>query len=307
MLTYTLIIGTARSLYPAWQPQHLPPTTMNRNGLPPISPPVFPFPQWTSLPQRPPIQPPPTQRTKLLPTNSYPTKGSSPPDTKESTLSQNSQEICGQRAPAEVSPLILNGEEAMRGEWPWMVAMYANHMNGVTFLCGASLISAQTVLTAAHCIKTNQKTYEPNDLALQLGRHRLDDWTEIGATGSNIQTIHIHRDFRREEGSFDADIATLIMTRQVEFNQYIRPVCLWPPATDVLDIEGQNATVAGWGKYIADTDVSSVLRKIVLPIVDPLTCIKKSNALINVISQRTFCAGALNGGGPCYGDSGKLV
>lgn len=302
MLTYTLIVSMAGSHYPA-SPQNLPPPYMNGTGLPPISTPLFPFPQWPSFSPQPPMQPIPVPTAQGA---SFVHINPTTPEPSGSIISQNFQDICGERAPAEVSPLILSGEEAARGEWPWLVAMYAQHMNGVIFLCGANLISAQTVLTAAHCVKTYRKTYEPKDLTLQLGRHRLDDWTEAGATGSNIQALHIHPDFRKEEGSFDADIATLIMAKQVEFNQYIRPVCLWPVELNSDDIEGQNGTVAGWGKYSIDTDVSSVLRKIVLPIVNPLTCVKKSNALTNAISQRTFCAGTLNGGGPCYGDSGEL-
>jgi len=42
---------------------------------------------------------------------------------------------------------ITNGSPAIRGQFPWQVALV---INGASF-CGGSLISNRWVLTAAHC------------------------------------------------------------------------------------------------------------------------------------------------------------
>jgi secreted trypsin-like serine protease len=42
---------------------------------------------------------------------------------------------------------ILNGTEALPGQWPWQVALKDGNL-----FCGGSLISSQWVVTAAHCV-----------------------------------------------------------------------------------------------------------------------------------------------------------
>lgn len=110
----------------------------------------------------------------------------------------------------------------------------------------------------------------------------------------------------RKRNSFDADLAVLVLQQQVEFSQYIRPICLWPSVQSTNDIEGQEGTVVGWGQQNSERIVSNVPKKIDLPIVNALTCLQKSEALSQTISERTYCAGTLDGSGPCHGDSGKF-
>jgi secreted trypsin-like serine protease len=42
---------------------------------------------------------------------------------------------------------ITNGTESQPGQWPWQVALRDNGA-----FCGGSLIGAQWVITAAHCV-----------------------------------------------------------------------------------------------------------------------------------------------------------
>lgn len=196
------------------------------------------------------------------------------------------------------------GEETQRGEWPWMVAIYLNKATGLSFNCGGTLISAKTVITAAHCIYTSTKNYRAHEVVLYLGRYSLIDWSEVGSIATNVEEIIIHTDYKKQKESFDADIAVLIMTKHVDFNEYVRPACLWPGVSTVQEIEGKTGVVVGWGKDGTDRVVSNIPKKVNLPIVNSITCVQTSESLSKAVSNRTFCAGTLDGDGPCHGDSG---
>lgn len=52
---------------------------------------------------------------------------------------------------------IIGGHDAMVGSWPWQVSLQHYTIGlGYFHLCGGSLITNNTVLTAAHCVKKNR-------------------------------------------------------------------------------------------------------------------------------------------------------
>lgn len=180
-----------------------------------------------------------------------------------------------------------------------------NKPTGLSFNCGGSLVSPKAVISAAHCINTSTKNYLPHEVLLWLGRYSLIDWSEVGAISSAVAQIIIHSDYKRQRESYDADIAVLVMEKPVEFNEYIRPVCLWSGSSNIQHVEGLKGTVVGWGKDGTDKIVSNIPKKVDLPIVNTITCVQTSESLYKAVSNRTFCAGTLSGDGPCHGDSGK--
>lgn len=283
---------------------HFSPTTTTMNS---VHSPVFPnsaFPsmpmvpiQHPNVPFMPPIAPIATTTTHRSSTTRRPSI--------QSSTSNDLKTICGTRySTSEVTPFVFGGEETKRGEWPWMVAIYLNKPTGLSFNCGGTLISSNAVISAAHCINTSTKNYQPHEVLLWLGRYSLIDWSEEGAISSNIQRIVIHSDYKRQRESYDADIAILIMEKHVTYSEYIRPACLWSETTSIQSIEGLKGTVVGWGKDGTDKVVSNIPKKINLPIVNSITCVQTSESLFKAVSNRTFCAGTLEGDGPCHGDSG---
>lgn len=200
--------------------------------------------------------------------------------------------------------LVFGGEIIQRGEWPWLVAVYSPEPFGISFTCGGNLISAKAVLTAAHCIRTSTTKYQTRKVLLYFGQYKRLDWNEADSLRYHASNILIHPDYRRHQQRKDADIAMILTDELIKFNDFIQPICLWTESDDG-EWNIKKGTVVGWGKDSLEQMASTYPRKIELPIVDPKQCIQRSVAIAPALSNRTFCAGTLNGEGPCHGDSGK--
>lgn len=96
------------------------------------------------------------------------------------------------------------------------------------FFCGANLITAKHVLTAAHCIhdKNVLKKLDPEDIIMLIGRYNIKQWTEAGSETRSVGQIIMHPDWKNYSLKYDADVAVLVLDRVVEFTAFIKPVCL---------------------------------------------------------------------------------
>lgn len=224
---------------------------------------------------------------------------------------RSSNDSCGiMKSTLAMRPLKFANEEVKRGDWPWLVAIYQRDKFGTSFACGGNLISKKVVLTAAHCMKSASKSYQPHEILLYFGHHNRLDWNEIDSMRSGVAEIHIHPDYRkhtRTTTNKDADLAILIAIEMIKFNQFIQPVCLW--STDKNDDEAfavdTIGTVVGWGRNSLNRLASTYPRKVELSIVEFDACLLASKRIASALSNRTFCAGTRDGNGPCHGDSGK--
>lgn len=98
-------------------------------------------------------------------------------------------------------------------------------------------------------------------------------------------------------------LSLIQITKDIHHNLLTTLLFLWPATSGVQDVEGSSGTVVGWVRDDSDS-VSTFPKKVDLPIVNAFTCVQTSEFLIKTVSNRTFCAGTLNGDGPCEGDSG---
>ena len=62
--------------------------------------------------------------------------------------------------------------------------------------------------------------------------------------------------FRYVETGFVNDISLLKMAKPVQFTDYIRPVCMPTPKTEITD--GRRCTLVGWGQLF---EVGRIFRK----------------------------------------------
>ncbi|CAB3222122.1 unnamed protein product [Arctia plantaginis] len=210
---------------------------------------------------------------------------------------------CGTRSSGnDRLALVYNGRNYMRGDLPWLVAIYRKKGNSLSFICGGTLVSNRHVVTAAHCMRHGNERTEINDIVVKVGVHRLDDWGDEITVTRTLIDARIHESFNAT--SLQNDILVLTFTKQVKFNAFIRPACLWNGDSSLEHIVGASGTVAGWGAQINQGAGIGEPQLVNVPIVRMETCRSSNIAFYKITSDKSFCAGDRRGSGPCSGDSG---
>jgi secreted trypsin-like serine protease len=205
---------------------------------------------------------------------------------------------CALALPASAGA-VVGGRNATR-PYPNMAAL---RYDG-DFICGASLVSSQVVLTAAHCvIGDDGKAVAPSHLSFILGRSQIDG--PGGETiGASAVTVH-ERYGDPKPSSHDVALVTLARAATTA-----APIRLADPARDRARwTPGTPATVTGWGTRafgdVLGLTTTNDLQEVQVPIVADADC-ASSYALTDEFDPGTMvCAGETTGfKDSCQGDSG---
>jgi secreted trypsin-like serine protease len=134
---------------------------------------------------------------------------------------------------------VFGGEPARPGQYPFQVALLRN-----TYLeddaesqlyaqfCGGSVISAEWILTAAHCVDWGGTAMPADEVTVLMGATRLDEGTRHAAA-----EVVMHPDY--DPMTFDNDIALIRLAAPVPDAPVVRLARATPDAG--------NVRVTGWG------------------------------------------------------------
>uniref|UniRef100_A0A8D1TEC8 Enteropeptidase n=1 Tax=Sus scrofa TaxID=9823 RepID=A0A8D1TEC8_PIG len=209
-------------------------------------------------------------------------------------LLQCNHKSCGKKQVAqEVSPKIVGGNDSREGAWPWVVALYYNGQ----LLCGASLVSRDWLVSAAHCVYG--RNLEPSKWKAILGLHMTSNLTSPQIVTRLIDEIVINPHYNRRRK--DSDIAMMHLEFKVNYTDYIQPICL--PEENQVFPPGRICSIAGWGKVIYQGSPADILQEADVPLLSNEKC-QQQMPEYN-ITENMMCAGYEEGGiDSCQGDSG---
>jgi trypsin len=182
-----------------------------------------------------------------------------------------------------MSTRIVGGTEVTPHTYEWMVGF-----NG----CGGSLVAPNKVLTAAHCMFT-------------------DNWATVAYVNWHNSSVYdpsitdvLEIDYAVNHPYYDADTTNwdfAVVT--LKSNSRYEPVVLDFDTTDVGEgaSAGENLIAMGWGTTESGGDPSSVLLEVTVPAVSTSDC--QTNYGSDIVPESMLCAGEM-GKDSCQGDSG---
>uniref|UniRef100_A0A3B5AEB4 pancreatic elastase II n=1 Tax=Stegastes partitus TaxID=144197 RepID=A0A3B5AEB4_9TELE len=200
---------------------------------------------------------------------------------------------CGLPTYPPILNRVVGGDQARWHSWPWQVSLQYQSGSYFYHTCGATLISSQWVLTAAHCIGSS-RTYRA-----YLGKHNIKLSSESGSIAISPERIIVHEDW--DSVKIQNDIALIKLSTPVEFSDTIMPACL-PNSGEILPHDSP-CYVTGWGRLWTGGPLSNTLQQALLPVVDHSTC-SRPDWWANLVTNNMICAGGDGLLGSCNGDSG---
>ncbi|XP_012146828.2 trypsin-1 [Megachile rotundata] len=183
---------------------------------------------------------------------------------------------------------IVGGEPATIYEAPYQVSL---QYNGRHF-CGGSIIAANWVLTAGHCV-----VYSASSMTVRAGSTNVNS----GGSVHHVQQVIRHNNYRTDShGIPNNDVALFRVSEPFKFDNSRQPAKLYQGQSSSL--AGKYGLITGWGKTNSGTP--TVLNKVRVPLLRKSEC-DSSYRNYGGIPAGQICAG-FNAGGKdsCQGDSG---
>lgn len=187
---------------------------------------------------------------------------------------------------------IVGGTAAKAGDAPYQVSLQRS-----SHFCGGSIVSANWIVTAAHCVAGLSAS------ALNIRYNTLTH--NSGGQLIKASTIISHEKY--DSYNIDNDIAIIKVATPMTLGQ-TNAQAIKLPAQGSDPAAGANAYITGWGTTReGSSSLPTALQAVNVPVVARATCDAAYGA--GSITANMFCAGDYNNGGKdaCQGDSGGPV
>uniref|UniRef100_A0A1I8PMZ7 Peptidase S1 domain-containing protein n=2 Tax=Stomoxys calcitrans TaxID=35570 RepID=A0A1I8PMZ7_STOCA len=180
---------------------------------------------------------------------------------------------------------VVGGDDAVARQFPYQISLRRDHSH----VCGGSIISSRTVLTAAHCVVMEGTTPFPaKDFTIRAGTiNRI-----AGGIIVQVKRVTVHPDY-----VIYNDLALLELEEELTFSETIQPIELFegevPAGSDVI--------ISGWGlTEHAGASLPIIMQWYKVTALSKTGCASK----IGFYSDALICLDHPSGAGACNGDSG---
>ncbi|KAG5670867.1 hypothetical protein PVAND_001100 [Polypedilum vanderplanki] len=190
---------------------------------------------------------------------------------------ENITENCGIMSKA--SGLIQGGDFSSRHDFPWMASISTLNNKGIWLHKGSgSLISRKHVIVKARSVSflDNEKNWIPlstDRVKIYLGTTKHADARDEGSIEVGVRKIKNYRNARKVSSAFSIfNFAVITLDRNVKFNDFIKPICLWNlDETFENELIDKSAYAVGYG-VDESGEVSHIRKHVRVTITSDSTC-----------------------------------
>lgn len=180
---------------------------------------------------------------------------------------------------------VIGGENAVTGQFPYQVSVLLNNK----LHCGGSIIAANIILTAAHCVYN----HNVEELTIVAGTNNL---LEGNGVVMDVESYFYHDLYKEIKHDYDFDVALIYLSGFFVFGTNINSIQL-PSST--FETTSGTAILTGFGMTGPNTGQTPILQWVPLNIEDYTICQKDKG-----FTARMICTSATGWPSSCPGDSG---
>lgn len=211
--------------------------------------------------------------------------------------------------------LIQGGQGSRQNQFPWIAIVSVKDESDQWDQNGSgSLISRRHVLAKSRYVATldENNKYVPisaDNVEIYLGTTKYGDLSQIGSKKVGVSKIKLYSESRRLDAGWSIyNFAILTLERNVIFNDFIKPVCLWNSDVNQKMYPGQQMMVVGYGRDLSG-QISKIRKHVPVQITNSTDCATEyKDGLSDMYESSFFCVKeVVKDHGPCKFDTQLYV